>query len=78
MRTTPPFDPRVQPVGMYVGAPPQMYMQPMMHPTTQQPTNFIAIPHMQAPHVGPELMMHGGQHQVPHQQNDRQIKMTKP
>jgi hypothetical protein len=39
MRTNPPFDPRMQPVGMYVGGPSQVYMQPGMHSTApQQPT----------------------------------------
>lgn len=77
MRTTPPFDPRVQPAGMYVGGPPpHMYMQPMMHGTTPPPTNFTPLPQM--PYASPEYMMHAGQHQMHPQYNENQIKMARP
>lgn len=77
MRPTPPFDPRVQPVGMYVGAPAQMYMQPMMHNPTQPPTNFTPIPHIPSSYP-PEYMMNAGHYQQQPQYNDKQIKLPKP
>lgn len=44
MRSNPPFDPRMQPMGMYVGGPSQVYMQPMMHPNAPQQANYQQIP----------------------------------
>lgn len=78
MRTTPPFDPRVQPAGMYVGGPPQMYMQPIMHGTASPPTNFNPIPQMPGHYASPEYIMHHGQHQMHPQYNDNQLKMARP
>ena len=78
MRTTPPFDPRVQPGGMYVGTHPQMYMQPMIHPGTQPAANFNTVSHPSAPYASPEYIMHGTQHQQHPQYNDKQIKMARP
>lgn len=50
MRSNPPFDPRMQPVGIYPNAPipqgPPIYMQPMMHSPQPPQVNYMPIPHL--------------------------------
>lgn len=63
MRPNPPFDPRLQQGGVYVGNAPQVYRQPIIHPNQLPQTGFVQ------PTQYPQAYIHGSyplssQHQV--------------
>jgi hypothetical protein len=53
MRTNPPFDPRVQQMGMYVGGPPQRYLQPIIQQNIPMQPGFPQIPVINQPQPAP-------------------------
>ncbi len=80
MRTNPPFDPRIQPVGIYpnntLPQGPQMYMQPMMHQAQNPPVNYMQMPIISQTHQGPSYPVIG-QHQIQQQYVGEAVRMQR-
>lgn len=80
MRTNPPFDPRIQPVGIYANNPipqgPQMYMQPMMHQPGNPPVNYMQMPIISQTHPAPSYPVIG-QHQIQQQYVGEAVRMQR-
>lgn len=67
MRPTPTFDPRIQPVGVYIGGPPNRYPTPMMQQNMPIQQGYAQMPMINQPAQPAGYQIHIPQNQVPAQ-----------
>lgn len=68
MRSNPPFDPRIQPLGLYpntnIPQAPPIYMQPIIHSPQPPQVNYMSMPHQTHPSPSyPGIVQHQVQQQ---------------